>query len=122
MPFYSFRCTNGHSESHYAKIIDRDAVRQCDACGANLHRCIEAPYVRADIPSYRSPVTGQWVDSRAQRTEDLKRHGCIEWEPGLKQDAPRLKAEADEKAFAPMAATIEKTARELVAAGKMSPL
>lgn len=39
-----------------------------------------APLVIGDLPSYQSPVTGKWVDGRAQRREDLKRTGSRPWE------------------------------------------
>lgn len=122
MPFYSAKCSNGHSSTFYSKIDDRDNPRQCDACGANLHRILEAPAVRTEITPYQSPVDGRWIDSRAARREDLKRNNAIEWEPGIRQDIGRFKQEADDKAFAPIAETIEQTARDMIASGKMDPL
>lgn len=44
-----------------------------------------APLIFGDLPSYQSPVTGQWVDGRKQRREDLKRTGSRPWE-GLEQE------------------------------------
>lgn len=122
MPIYTFKCSNGHTETHYAKIIERDAIRQCASCGANLLRILEAPAVRTDISPYQSPVDGRWIDSRAARREDLKRHGCIEWEPGIRQDLPRLRQEAQDKAFEPIAKGIEEVASGMIAAGKMDSL
>lgn len=37
--------------------------------------------VMPDIPPYQSPVTGQWIDGRVARREDLKRTGCREVDP-----------------------------------------
>jgi len=42
-----------------------------------------APMVRPDIPAYRSPFDGKLISSRSTRREDLKKNGCVEWEPGL---------------------------------------
>jgi hypothetical protein len=42
-----------------------------------------APMVRSDIPEYRSPIDGKLISSRSTRREDLKKNGCVEWEPGL---------------------------------------
>jgi len=39
------------------------------------------PYVRGDIPAYRSPVTGQIIEGRAARRDDLARSGCREVDP-----------------------------------------
>ena len=44
---------------------------------------IAAPMVVRDIPDYRSPVDGKVIGSRSTRREDLKRNGCVEWEPGI---------------------------------------
>ncbi|OSM03966.1 hypothetical protein MAIT1_03788 [Magnetofaba australis IT-1] len=39
----------------------------------------------ATIGGYHSPVDGRWIDSRQARREDLKRHGCREYDPGEKR-------------------------------------
>lgn len=52
-----------------------------------------------DLPGYKSEVTGQWVEGRVQRREDLKRSGCRPWE-GLEQEkkeATRAQQYADQR-------------------------
>lgn len=44
-----------------------------------------APMVWGDLPGYESPVTGEWVEGRAQRREDLARSGCRPFE-GIKAE------------------------------------
>lgn len=44
-----------------------------------------APTVISDLPAYRSPITGEWVDGRRARREDLAKHDCRE-----AGDLPRL--------------------------------
>ncbi len=44
-----------------------------------------ATMVRPDIPAYQSPIDGRTIESRKQRTEDLKRNGSRPWE-GLEQE------------------------------------
>jgi hypothetical protein len=118
MPLYGFVCSNAHRSTHYAKINDRDAVRQCEACGANLTRLLEAPYVRPEIAAYQSPVTGEWVNSRAQRRDDLARSGSMEYDPEFKKDAARIRAENFEKnVMGPIERTIDETTRAMVASG-----
>ena len=39
------------------------------------------PYIRGDLPPYRSPVTGKIIEGRAARREDLARTGCREVDP-----------------------------------------
>ena len=36
------------------------------------------PTVISDLPPYQSPITGEWVDGRRARREDLKKHDCVE--------------------------------------------
>ena len=37
-----------------------------------------APMVWNDLPGYMSPCDSGWIEGRAARREDLKRHGCYE--------------------------------------------
>lgn len=39
------------------------------------------PYIRGDLPTYISPVTGKPIEGRAARREDLARSGCREVDP-----------------------------------------
>ena len=39
------------------------------------------PYVVSDTPGYRSPVTGDWIEGRVARKNDLKKHDCVESDP-----------------------------------------
>jgi hypothetical protein len=48
-------------------------------------RGVCAPSVVPDTPAYRSPITGEWIEGRKARREDLKKHGCVE-----AGDLPRL--------------------------------
>ncbi len=42
---------------------------------------ISAPMIVSDIPAYVSPASGKLIDGKAERREDLKRTGCVPWEP-----------------------------------------
>lgn len=44
-----------------------------------------APLLIKPMPDYRSPVDGKLITSRHARREDLKRSGCVEWDPGTGQ-------------------------------------
>ncbi len=111
MPFYGFACpTCGARETHYSKIADRDKARRCEnLCDMPMDRLIEAPALRPEIQAYTSPVTGQWVNSRAQRTEDLKRSGSIAYDPEMKKDMARTRADSSAKIDAALDRTIEST-------------
>lgn len=58
-----------------------------------------APNVWDDLPGYDSPVTGEWIEGRRARREDLKRHRCRPYE-GREQEtkeAARRQAEQERK-------------------------
>lgn len=44
-------------------------------------RPVACPQVRGDLKAYRSPVTGQMIEGRAARREDLARNDCREVDP-----------------------------------------
>ena len=50
------------------------------------------PMVISDIPEYRSPIDGRPITSRSARRDDLKRNGCVEYEPSLKPKHPKFEA------------------------------
>lgn len=65
-------------------------VAQCmetpECCGVPMQKVIlTAPFGQPDIPAYTSPITGRWVNSRAQRHEDMRRSGSRPWE-GMQQE------------------------------------
>lgn len=42
-------------------------------------------FIQPDLPGYESPVTGQWIEGRKARREDLLRTNSRPWE-GLQQE------------------------------------
>lgn len=59
-----------------------------------------APMIAPDLPAYESPVTGQIIEGRAARREDLKRTGCRPYEDGERQEAIKVRADVERKADA----------------------
>ena len=51
-------------------------------------------FVGRDI-HYTSPVDGRVIRSKQERMDDLARHGCVEYDPGMKQDAERRTKEQE---------------------------
>lgn len=41
-------------------------------------RELQVPRVFGDYPAYQSPVTGDWIEGKAARKEDLRKHGCVD--------------------------------------------
>lgn len=119
MPFYDFCCPScSHTEAHFRKIEQRNIAPY--HCAAEMQRVITAPAIRPDISAYISPASGQWVNSRAQRREDLLREGCIENEPGLKAHIAARAASEQEKVMQTVSSTIDQTISELHAAGHIA--
>lgn len=96
MPTYRHSCDNGHDFDLVLRFSELEKPQFCE-CGSPATRVICAPmvFVQADI-CYDSPVTGEPVTSKQKRVEDLKRNGCIEYDPGMKQDYQR-RIKDDEK-------------------------
>lgn len=67
-------------------IIDKETGKRADY---DPKAKPEVPYVRGDLPAYFSVASGKWVDGRAARKEDLKRTGCVPWEPDSKRYDPK---------------------------------
>lgn len=118
MPTYTFRCSDcGRTEDVVTKIAFRDNPRFC-GCGCLLTRVLSAPALRL-FHAYQSPIDNHWIDSPEARRDDLKRNGCIEWEPGIAQDMPSIRQSNADRDWAPVEAAIDSTVRDMVAAGKI---
>lgn len=75
--------------------------------------------VIADLEPFISPSTGKVINSRVALRNDLEMSGHILNEPGLKQDIARNKEYQADKTYAPVAAAVDETVRQLVNAGKI---
>ena len=71
-------------------VSQYQAPQICE-CGRRAKRVISAPMLAFAQREcvYDSPVDGRPITSWAQRREDLARHGCQEYDPGMKQDYHR---------------------------------
>lgn len=77
-----------------AEFKDGDLVWSSDEYGAPTPT---SHMVAPDLPGYESPVTGNWIEGRAARREDLKRTGCRPYEDGERQEAQRQRAHEEKK-------------------------
>lgn len=96
MPLYDFKCTDGHGFERFLPLSEYDTPQKCE-CGADAVKQLSAPMVLGDLPGYTSPVDGRWVEGRTARREDLRRTGCVPWEPGMRQDSERKSSEKDNR-------------------------
>ncbi|MBY3582223.1 hypothetical protein HJA77_13755 [Rhizobium bangladeshense] len=61
---------------------------------ADRAKPIAVPFVMSDIPEYRSPIDGRLIGSRTQRRDDLKRNGCVEYEPSISPTKGKIRNKA----------------------------
>lgn len=85
MPVYEARCsTCGKLHDYFRRIADCLDTPEC--CGTKTEKVIlSAPAGHVDLPGYQSPITGEWIEGRAARRNDLAKHGCRPWE-GMEQE------------------------------------
>lgn len=114
MPLYDFICSAGHKFDRFLKLAEYDAPQTCE-CGATASKQLSAPRVVPDIQAYQSPIDGRVINSRAQRREDLRRNGCVEYEPSMKEHAARARAREEQELDAAVDATVEKEIYEMPA-------
>ena len=66
------------------------------------------PDVMGDLPGYHSPITGEWIEGRAARARDLKRHKCRPYEDGERQQYQKSIADDEAKLSAGISKTVRK--------------
>jgi hypothetical protein len=69
-----------------------------------------------ELPSYQSPITGQWIDGRVARREDLARSGCVEYDESMKTEQTKRHAQEDAALDKKVDEIVEKTIYEMPAA------
>lgn len=52
-----------------------------------------APMIQSDLPAYKSPLGTGWVEGRAARREEMKRHNVREVDPSEFRRAPPVTPE-----------------------------
>lgn len=66
------------------KYLMRDGVLVDKDTGAPMltdeqrARPLQAPASYGDLPGYRSPIDGRWIEGRRARQYDLQSNGCID--------------------------------------------
>jgi len=106
VPVYEYLCDAGHNFDRVLRLAEYDTPQTCE-CGAAATRQISASMFAVDIPAYQSPVTGRWINSRAERREDLKRTSCVEYEPSMKDHAEKARQREDADLEKKMEETVE---------------
>lgn len=114
MPVYEYLCPNGHVTEHLRKIKDRRMGAVCSRCTAIARLAIlHPPKVFGDYDGYLSPSSGQWVEGRRARQEDLLRTGCRPFEAGEREAAQRRAAQNERALDASVEEATERTLNEI---------
>lgn len=86
--------------------VDRVWCLHCDRMADKVFLKAPAGFVQKDI-CYDSPIDGRAVTSKHARLNDLARHECIAYDPGMKQDAERSRRDAEARLDKAMDETID---------------
>jgi len=91
MPTYTYECgTCRKLFTKFSTMREHRNTSECE-CGSIAGQIIVAPPMMI-IPQdfyYESPIDGRPITNRKQRLEDMARSGCVEYDPGVKQDYQR---------------------------------
>lgn len=108
MPTYEYQCLMGHHFERVLPVAEYKTPQTCE-CGADSVKLVSLPlagYVQREC-RYDSPIDGRPITSWAQRKDDLARHGCQEYDPGMKDDYDRRVKRSEEAMEKSVEATIE---------------
>jgi putative FmdB family regulatory protein len=95
MPTYIYKCDSCGTFEKVSSMKEHKNYAFCK-CNRMAFQVITKPMLI--IPkeiSYLSPVDGTPITNKKERSEDLARNGCVEYDPCMKQDADRRIRESD---------------------------
>lgn len=107
MPTYEYSCSCGARFDRVLPVKDYDQPQTCE-CGNLATKMLSRPmvFVAPDI-CYDSPIDGRPITSMQARKEDMARAGCVEYDPGMRQDYQRRIAQGEASLEAKIEATVE---------------
>lgn len=118
IPNYIYCCPKHGRFERILRVADHRRVIECE-CGADSPQVITPVTVvipshmsATGVSAYESPVSGEVITTQRQRANDLAASNCIEYEPGMKQDADRRVIEDEKRLDAMVDETFD---RELAA-------
>lgn len=108
MPTYEYVCSNGHEFERSLPVAQYQDPQTCE-CGRTGKRVISAPLLAVVQREcrYDSPIDGRPITSWRAREEDLKRHGCQEYDPAMRQDYHRRLEREDAQLEKSIESTVE---------------
>lgn len=115
MPVYEYRCARGHEFERILPVSDYQMPQVCDCGQAGQKVILHAPRVFSDYEGYESPVSGDWIEGRAARERDLRKHNCVPYEAGMKEDQARREAKEERQLDKVVDQVVEQTMADLTA-------
>ncbi len=108
---YEYLCEKGHHFERVLPVSRYDEPQKCD-CGASSTKQMSVPKLAwaARECVYDCPITGVPITSRAQHRDNLKRHGCQEYDPEMKKDAARFR----ERTQRELESSLDRTVEEVI--------
>lgn len=80
-----------------ARYVWKDGGFRDPATGEAMHLPyagqVTLPQYQPDTPGYHSPITGEWIEGRKARRDDLKKHGCVDAGDMKPRNEGRVKSE-----------------------------
>lgn len=118
MPLHDHRCGEGHVFERFVPLAELELTQTCE-CGARAERIfLQPPMTAGDLPGYESPVTGEWIEGKAARRNDLAKNDCVAWEPGMREENQRRRDSVARKEEASIDHAFESTLAEMPARKK----
>jgi len=115
MPTYTYECSHCNTIlTKFSTMRDHRNTIQCE-CGQEATQIIVSPPMMI-IPQdcyYESPIDGRPITNRKHRVEDMARSGCIEYDPGIRQDVDRALKESEAILDKSIDETVERTIEEM---------
>lgn len=97
MPVYQYHCNGCDTDfDQYLPYHDHVNYMKC-SCGVIANQVITGiMLIKPRTVHYDSPIDGTHITSEAARRQDLAKNDCIEYDPGMREDAD-AKAVAEER-------------------------
>lgn len=110
MPLYEYECDDCGVFEHVARVAESNLPRLCPECGKIGKKILSPTQISVDNTEYDCPITGKMITSRRKHRENLKIHGCREYENGEKEEGQRKRLLEDKA----LDAKIEQTVGEFI--------
>lgn len=107
MPIYEFKCEEGHLFDRYLPLAEYKSPQVCE-CGKAAIKLISRPNIAPIFVPYQSPITGEMIETKHARTEDLKKSNCVPYETGLIEESQKRVKREEQKLDAEIGTTVER--------------